>query len=209
MAADRMAGDGKGADQILAVESASVDRSAQTGGHRQTTLAHRARLRRIEAGTRPRAFRRSELARLSSPCNPVDRCLWLPGAGEVSFSPLRQLAAVQSCRHSLSLTLLATRIHAPRRCQQEPNGIIRTPLPPCAVRSLPTSLDLCRAVRAVFADSYNIVVLDRHFVVARILVTESRESVKYRLLRSGSMLRTSKSSIEAENRAPDINAIIY
>ncbi len=80
------------ADKILAVESARIDQPAQTGCHRQTALAHRARLRRTEAGTWPGTFRRAELARLSSPCDSVDRRLWLPGAGAVPFSPLRQLA---------------------------------------------------------------------------------------------------------------------
>jgi hypothetical protein len=40
MAADRAAGNGEGANQILAVESAGRDQSAQTGGHRQAALAH-------------------------------------------------------------------------------------------------------------------------------------------------------------------------
>src|ERR1039458_6551613 len=74
MAFDRVADNGKGANEILAVESACVDCSAQTGGHRQTTLAHRARLRRIEAGTGPGTLRGPELARVSSSCNASSIC---------------------------------------------------------------------------------------------------------------------------------------
>src|ERR1039458_1195439 len=85
MAVDRVADDGKGTNQILAVESARVDPSAQTGCPRQTTLAHRARLRRIEAGTWPWTLRRQELTRVSSPCNVIDRRLRLPGSGAVPF----------------------------------------------------------------------------------------------------------------------------
>src|ERR1035437_5067627 len=158
MAADRVAGDGQGANEILAVESACVDQSAQAGCHRQTALAHRARLRRVEAGAWSGTFRRTELARLSSPCNPVDRRLWLPGTGAMPFSPLRQLGGAGSSRHPVPPTRCATRLHAPRRYQYGPNGIIHTPSPPCAARSQPTSPDLCLGALVVFAASYNTVV---------------------------------------------------
>src|SRR3954447_7875133 len=115
MAADRMAGDRKGPYQILAVESARVDQSAQTGCNRQTTLAHRARLRRTQAGTRAGTLRRPELARLSSPCHPGHRSLRIPGAGAVPISPLRQLLHAPNWGHPASLTQLAASILAPRR----------------------------------------------------------------------------------------------
>ena len=63
-AVDRVVDARKGANQILAVESACVDHSAQTRCHRQTARAHRARLWRVEAGTWSGTFRRPQLARL-------------------------------------------------------------------------------------------------------------------------------------------------
>src|ERR1017187_10302123 len=164
MAIDRVADDGKGAHQILAVESARLDHSAQTRCHRQTALAHRARLRRIEAGTWPGTFRRPELARLSSPCNSIDCCLRLPGSGAVPFFPLRRLAADQSSPHSPSHTPRATRLHAQRRCPSAQNGIILNPLPLYADRSQPTLLALCPDVLVVCIHVNNTVVLrDVHF----------------------------------------------
>src|SRR5580658_5131268 len=115
MAVDRVADRREGANKILVVESKRVDHSAQIGCHHQTALAHRARLRRTEAGTWPGAFRRSELARISSSCNPVDCSLWLPGSGAVPFSPLSQLAARRSRKHPSSNTPNAIRLHAPWR----------------------------------------------------------------------------------------------
>src|ERR1035438_5781200 len=116
MAADRVAGNGEGANQILAVESARVDPSAQTDCYRQTALAHRARLRGIEARTRPGTFRRPELARVSSSSNAIDRRLRLPGSGTVPFPPLRQFAATPSSQYPDSRTPCAIRLRAPRRC---------------------------------------------------------------------------------------------
>src|ERR1039457_2924451 len=95
---DRVAENGKGANQILAVESTLIDRSAQACRYRQTTLAHRTRLRRIEAGTWPGAFRRSELARISPSCNPVDRRIRVPGTGTMPFS--LSLDKIKSARFS-------------------------------------------------------------------------------------------------------------
>ena len=115
MAADRVAGRREGTHQILAVESVRVDPSAQTGCHPQTALAHRARLRRTEAGTWPGTFRRPELARVSSSCNLIHRSLRLPGPGAVPFPPLSQLAANRSSHHPSSNTPNAIRLHAPRR----------------------------------------------------------------------------------------------
>lgn len=72
-------------------------RTAQTGRHRQTTLAHRTRLWKSEARTWTRAFQGPQLARISSPCNPVDRCL--------RFSRLRLLEHCHDplCRNTLPL----------------------------------------------------------------------------------------------------------
>src|ERR1035437_5233301 len=159
MAVDRVADNGKGANKILAVESGRRDPSAQTGGHRQTTLAHRARLRGTEAGTWPGTFRRPELARLSSSCNPIHRCLWLPGSGAVPFSPLRQRAATPSGRHPASHTPYALRLHAPRRYPCAQNGIILDPLPPCDATLPPILPALCQGVLAVCAHICNTVVL--------------------------------------------------
>src|ERR1039458_9055577 len=159
MAFDRVADNGKGANEILAVESACVDCSAQTGGHRQTTLAHRARLRRIEAGTGPGTLRGPELARVSSSCNAIDRGLRLPGSGTVPFFPLRQLAATPSSQYPASHTPSAIRLHAPRRYPYEQNGIAHNQSLPCDDTSQLTSPVLCHAALVVFADSYNTVVL--------------------------------------------------
>ena len=159
MAIYRVTGNGEGADEILAVESARGDRSAQAGCPRQITLAHRARLRRTEAGTWPGTFRRPKLARVSSSCNAIDRSLRLPGFGAVPFSPLGQLAATPSTQYQDSHTPSAIRLHAPRRCPYEQNGIILNPLHPYAARSQPTSPARCLGVRAAYEASYNTVVL--------------------------------------------------
>src|ERR1035437_970817 len=159
MAVDRVADNGKGANKILAVESGRRDPSAQTGGHRQTTLAHRARIRGTEAGTWPGTFRRPELARLSSSCNPIHRCLWLPGSGAVPFSPLRQLAATPSGRHPASRPPYALRLHPPRRSPCAQNGIILDPLPPCDATLPPNLPALCQGVLAVCTHICNTVVL--------------------------------------------------
>src|ERR1035437_252664 len=160
MAVDRVAHRGKGAKEILAVESACGDHLASPRCHRQTALAHRARLRRTEAGTWPGTFRRQELARLSSSCNAFDRRIRLPGFGAVPFSPLNPLAATPSSQHPDSPTPCAIRLHAPRRCPCAQNGIILNPLPPFAVRSQHTSPDLCHGAHAACVDSYNTVVLE-------------------------------------------------
>src|ERR1017187_510921 len=160
MAVDRVAHRGKGAKEILAVESACGDHAAETRCHRQTALAHRARLRRTEAGTWPGTFRRQELARLSSSCNAFDRRIRLPGFGAVPFSPLNPLAATPSSQHPDSPTPCAIRLHAPRRCPCAQNGIILNPLPPFAVRSQHTSPDLCHGAHAACVDSYNTVVVE-------------------------------------------------
>src|SRR5260370_18946543 len=131
MAVDRMAENGKGTNQILDVESARINRTAQTRCPRQTTLARRARLRRTEAGAWPGTFRRPELARISPPCNLVDCSLRLPGNGTMPFSPLRQCAATPSSRHPDSHTHGAIRLHAPRRYPYGQNGITLNPLPLC------------------------------------------------------------------------------
>src|ERR1039458_3230405 len=122
MAVDRVADRGKGAVKILVVESARIDRPAQIGCHRQTTLAHRARLRRTEAGTWPGTFRRPELARISPSCNSVDCSLRLPGTGTMPFSPLRQQAATRGRRYPDSHTPGAVRLQAPRRSEERRVG---------------------------------------------------------------------------------------
>ena len=57
-----------------------------TGSDRQNALAHRARLPGTQAGSRSWSLRRTQLARLSSSCELVHRCLWISHAG----APLRQ-----------------------------------------------------------------------------------------------------------------------
>src|ERR1035437_2810759 len=149
MAVDRMAEDRKRTNQILAVESARLDRSAQTGCHCKTALAHRARLRRTEAGTWPGTLRRPELARVSPSCNVIDCCLRMPGHGAVPFSPLWQLEHGPSSRHPTSNTPRAIRLHAPRRCPYVQNGIIPNRSLRCAGRLQHTSPDLCPDVPVV------------------------------------------------------------
>jgi hypothetical protein len=56
-------------------------------------------------------------------------------------------------------TLSAIRLQAPRRYPYARNGIILNPFPLCDGRSQPTSPVHCHVVGAVFADSYNTVVL--------------------------------------------------
>src|SRR5271155_1792677 len=138
MAADRMAEDREGADQVLAVKPAGINRSASTGGSGQTALDYRTRLSGTQTGTRFGPLRRTRLARLSSPCHALHRSLRLPGAGAVPFPPSARFAAIAGSRPPLLLTTCAKQLHAPRRCRCEPKGIIHTRSPLCAARLRPT-----------------------------------------------------------------------
>src|ERR1017187_3103384 len=117
MAVDRVAENGKGANQTLAAESTLIDRSTQACRYRQTMPAHRTRLRRIEAGTWPGTIRRPELARISPSCDPVHRRLRVPGTGTMPF-PLRRLAATQGNQNPNSRT--------PHAIQLRARGVSRT-----------------------------------------------------------------------------------
>src|ERR1019366_7336588 len=119
MAADRVAEDRGGADEILAVEPAGSHQSAPAGGHRQTALAHRARLRGTEAGTGTGTLRRPQLARISSSRHALHCRLWISGAGAVPFSPCTRFAATAGSRPPASPTPYATQLHAPRRSRAQ------------------------------------------------------------------------------------------
>src|ERR1019366_7648918 len=160
MAADRVAEDREGAEKILAVDPAGSHQSAPAGGHRQTALAHRARLRGTEAGTGTGTLRRPQLARISSSRHALHCRLWISGAGAVPFSPCTRFAATAGSRPPASPTPYATQLHAPRRCRCEPNGIIHPRLPPCAAKSPPTWPAPCPGVPAACEAFYNTVVLE-------------------------------------------------
>src|ERR1017187_8981588 len=159
MAVDRMAQDREGADEILALQPAGVDQRAETGGHGEAALAHRARLRGTEAGAWTGALGRTELARLSPPCQLLHCCLRLPGGGTMLFSPHARLPTAACRQPPTSPTPPATRGETSWRCRLERNGIIRIPSPPCAAISQPTWLVLYPGVPAACAISYNTVVL--------------------------------------------------
>src|SRR5271163_2451246 len=143
MAADRMAEDREGADQVLAVDPAGIHRSAPTGGSGQTALDHRTRLSGTQTGTWFGPLRRTRLARLSSPCHARHRSLRLPGQGAVPFPPSVRFATNAGGRPPPSLTPCAKQLRAPRLCRCEPKGIIPARSPPCAARLQPTWPALC------------------------------------------------------------------
>src|ERR1039457_3604666 len=159
MAADRVAEDREGADEILAVEPAGSHQSASAGGHRQTALGHRARLRGTEAGNRTGTLCRTQLARISSSRHALHCRLWILGAGAVPFSPCTRFAATAGSRPPASPTPYATQLHVPRRCRCERDDIIHPRSPPCAAKSPPTWPAPCPGVPAACEASYNTVVL--------------------------------------------------
>src|SRR5271165_1982243 len=167
MAVARMAQAREGADEILAVQPAGVDQPAETGGHGEAALAHRARLRGTEAGAWTGPLRRTELARLSPPCQLLHSGLRLPGGGTMPFFPHARLPTTACRQPPTSPTPPATRCQTSWRCRLERNGIIRIPSPPCAARSQPTWLALCPGVPAACASSYNTVVLGAESVLHR------------------------------------------
>src|SRR5271165_814640 len=159
MAVARMAQAREGADEILAVQPAGVDQPAETGGHGEAALAHRARLRGTEAGAWTGALRRTQLARLSPPCQLLHRCLRLPGGGAMPFFPRARLPTAACRQPPTSPSPPATRGETAWRCRLDRNGILRIPSPPCAARSQPTWRASCPDVPAACASSYNTVVL--------------------------------------------------
>src|ERR1017187_3866950 len=106
MAVARMAQDREGADEILALQPAGIDQRAETGGHGEAALAHRARLRGTEAGAWTGALRRTELARLSPPCQLLHCCLRLPGGGTMLFSPTPDSPPLRAANLQLRLPRL-------------------------------------------------------------------------------------------------------
>src|SRR5215467_11923968 len=75
-------------NQVLAIHFADRYRAGRTGALGQTSLDHRARLPRTEAGTRLGPLRGTRLARLSSSRHLMYRGLWIPGGRTESFFPL-------------------------------------------------------------------------------------------------------------------------
>src|SRR5208337_3909168 len=159
MVVARVAQAREGADEILAVQPAGVDQPAETGGHGEAAVAHRARLRGTEAGAWTGALRRTQLARLSPPCQLLHCCLRLPGGGAMPFFPHARLPTAACRQPPTSPTPIATRGETSWRCRLERNGIIRIPSLACAARSQPTWRAPCPDVPAACASSYNTVVL--------------------------------------------------
>ena len=131
-------------------------------------------------------FRRTRLARLSSPCHARHRSLRLPGAGAVPFSPSARFAANAGSEPPSSLTPCAKQLRAPRLCRCEPNGIIPARSPPFGARLQPTWPAPCPDAPAACEISYNTVVLgsshglhipvsefNAHVMLLREFVTES------------------------------------
>src|ERR1700722_14656198 len=154
-----MAEDREGADQVLAVQPAGIHPSASTGGSGQTALDHRTCLSGTQTGTWSGPFRRTRLARLSSPCHARHRSLRLPGAGAVPFSPSARFAANAGSEPPSSLTPCAKQLRAPRLCRCEPNGIIPCRQPPFGARLQPTWPAPRPDAPAACEISYNTVVL--------------------------------------------------
>src|SRR5208337_4988488 len=186
----------EGADEILAVQPAGVDQPAETGGHGEAAVAYRARLRGTEAGAWTGALRRTQLARLSPPCQLLHRCLRLPGGGTMPFFPHARLPNAACRQPPTSPTPIATRGETSWRCRLERNGIIRIPSPPCAARSPPTWRAPCPDVPAACASSYNTVVLASLRGVL--------ETGKHSLARDETVLSPSSRATGSWNRLPDM-----
>ena len=110
---------------------------------RQAALADRARLSRVQAGTRPRPLRGARLARLPSPRRFMHRRLRLPGRRAGGDSPLgtRRRRAGRSASRS-------RRLPTSRRRRFAPSAMSRTRSPPCAGASPEPSPKRCQDVRA-------------------------------------------------------------
>lgn len=78
VAVDRVARGRCRAAQILAVHASGGHPAARSRSHGQAALAHRARLSRAQAGTRPGPLRGRGVGRLPPPCQPLRRRLRLP-----------------------------------------------------------------------------------------------------------------------------------
>ena len=89
MAPHRMARGRERTHEILAFDPARRHSHRRSRRHGQIALAHRARLRGTEKRTRLGPFRRTKLARLPSPRNPVHRRLWFPHPRTSGDSPLK------------------------------------------------------------------------------------------------------------------------
>ena len=102
-------------------------RLPRSGRHRQTALAHRARLSGAQAGGRARAFRRARLARLPPPRHTVHRSLRIPDLREGDDSPLRT-----SFRHAAPGTCRTRPLPTQRIRHCGLNATSRTRSRPCA-----------------------------------------------------------------------------
>ncbi len=94
----------------MAIHLARQHQQKRPGEHRQTALAHRTRLPRPQAGTRPWPLRGARLARLSSSRHTVHRRLWIPDLRKGSDSPLRAKQRASRQRTSPSRRLSTPRI---------------------------------------------------------------------------------------------------
>src|ERR1700683_2716844 len=130
MAIDRMACRREWANQVLVFHLPLRYHTQRVGENSQASLDHRARLRRAQAGTGTGTLRRSRLARISSSCHLMHRCLRLPGGGTKSFFPLFTHPPTGAMRPAIS-----ARVQAPRLAVRAPNVIIPTPSQPCESRS--------------------------------------------------------------------------
>ena len=125
----RVAGGGKGADEVLARDPARGDDPRGAGRDREAALARRAGLRGAEAGAGPRPLRGPRLARLPPPRVLVHRRVRLPGGRALPLFPSRLATPAAGAR-------AAGRLPPPQLLPCARSGTIRSRSRPCAGISL-------------------------------------------------------------------------
>src|SRR3954454_17156504 len=121
----RVARGREGADEVLALHAARGDVARGLGRDRQAALAHRARLRGAEAGTRVGALRGPRLARLPPPRLLVRRGLRVPGGRALPLFPSGLATRARGPR-------AAGRLPPPRLLPCARSGTTRSRSRPCA-----------------------------------------------------------------------------
>src|ERR1700692_4779454 len=154
MATDRVAKPGAKTYQVLPIHSAPVHPTERSGAHSETSLDHRARLRRTQARTRTWSLRRTRLARFSPSRYPLHRGLWVLGGRTEPFFPLRS-------RRSSGLTPLQNAAQVPPQglARYAWRGIIPGRLPPSVKPSPEFYSGNFRVVLFAELPFYNTVVL--------------------------------------------------
>jgi len=132
-------------DQNLVRQPAGQHADSATRPSRQTQMAHRARLPGTRAGAGIGPLWRRRLARIPPPRQPVHRRLRVPGQRAPRLFPLKRAAIRPKTSHSTSPI---QSLHSTRQPRKGPNGIPKTPSPPCGFALASGSRERCHDVHA-------------------------------------------------------------